>query len=95
VILGLVREFSKAHGKPYDYRGRGPRLRYDPEIVAALLILKAALRIGTRALIKLAKRLKIDARISEKAYDYTPGETQLRNIMARRDFLEWLDEFIA
>ena len=94
-ILSLVREFSRIYREPYIYRGRGPKLRYDPVIVTALLILKFALGIGNETLIRKAKRLGIDARISPKARDSVPGETHLRNLSGREDLLDWLDEFTS
>ena len=94
-ILRLVKEFSSTYREPYAYRGRGPKLRYDPVIVAALLILKFALGIGNGTLIRKAEKLGIDARKSPKARHKVPGETHLRNILGREDFLEWLDEFVA
>ena len=95
IILGLVLEFSRTYGPPYLYGGRGPHLQYSPEYVAAILIMKAALGVGNEKIIKKAEELGIDTRISVKARYKVPRKTHLRNIIKQKEFLDWLDEFIA
>ena len=63
-ILRLVREFSEAKGEPYSKLGRRDgRLNYDPKIVVAILIYKAALDIGYHRLEAKLGELGIDARL--------------------------------
>ena len=94
-ILSQVREFAKINGPPYIYGSRGPPFRYDPIVVAALLIWGSCLNLGNQRLVLKAKELGIDARRSKKAHSTVPCESQLRNVLSRWEFLNWLNDFMS
>lgn len=94
-ILSQVREFAKINGPPYIHGSRGPPFRYDPIVVAALLIWGSCLNLGNQRLVLKAKELGIDARRSKKAHSTVPCESQLRNVLSRWEFLNWLNDFMS
>jgi len=97
-ILRLVREFSEVRGEPYSKLGRrGRRLNYDPKIVVAILIYKAALDIGYHRLEAKLGELGIDARLPGRRRSRgrrIPSPSLLRKIIAREELGKWLDDFI-
>ena len=97
VIESHVAEFSKAYGLPYNYGGKGPRLKYDPVKVASILVFKGAKQIGNRRLLALLRSLNVNALIEEttEGCDKLPSESLLRKVMGKDEFVEWLDGFIV
>ena len=93
VIEANVSEFSKIHGLPYGYGGRGPRLKFDPVKIASILVFKGAKRIGNRRLLSMLKAWGINALIKSDGEDGLPSESMLRKVMDKKEFLEWLDAF--
>ncbi|MEX2689916.1 MAG: hypothetical protein Q6351_006300 [Candidatus Njordarchaeum guaymaensis] len=94
-ILSQVREFAKINGPPYIHGSRGPSFRYDPIIVAALLIWSSCLNLGNQRLALKAKELSIDARRSKKPHSTVPYKSQLRNVLSRWEFPNWLNDFMS
>lgn len=91
-----VSEFAKVYRPPYEYSGRGPRLKFDPVKIVSILVFKGAKRIGNGRLLSLLRSWKVNALIRDgDEEDALPSESLLRKVMDKEEFLEWLDAFIV
>jgi len=96
VIKGHVSEFAKVYRPPYEYGGRGPRLKFDPVKIASILVSKGAKRIGNGRLLAMLKTWKVNALIRGEGGEHAlPSESLLRKVMDKKEFAKWLEVFTA
>ena len=62
-VYRLAKEFLALRGPSYGYSRRGRRLVYDPIIVTYLLVVKMALKISDREILRKAAEWNFNARL--------------------------------